>query len=83
MRVKVPKTGTKIRFTKPIKWHWFKNVTDDQKLLTLNGEYTVKKVEVASSSTYVWLEEMETYDEERNLPFFNLHSFEWDEDQSV
>ena len=68
--------GTKVKFTKPIKIHWFKTLVDDQKLLEVGKEYTIKKVEVASSATYVWLEEIPVYDEERDLPFFNYHSFE-------
>lgn len=67
--------GTKVKFTKPIKIHWFNNLVEDQKLLEVGKEYTIKKVEVASSATYVWLEEIPVYDEERDLPFFNYHSF--------
>ena len=67
--------GTKVKFTKPIKIHWFNNLVEDQKLLEVGKEYTIKRVEVASSTTYVWLEEIPVYDEERNLPFFNYHSF--------
>ncbi len=68
--------GTKVKFTKPIKIHWFTNLVEDQKLLEVGKEYTIKKVRVASSATYVWLEEIPVYDEERNLPFFSYHSFE-------
>ena len=68
--------GTKVKFTKPIKIHWFKPLVEDQKLLEVGKEYTIKRVEVASSTTFVWLEEIPVYDEERNLPFFNYHSFE-------
>lgn len=67
--------GTKVKFTKPIKIHWFNNLVEDQKLLEVGKEYTIKKVEVASSATYVWLEEIPVYDEERDLPFFSYHSF--------
>lgn len=68
--------GTKVKFKTPILGHWFINIVEDQKLLEVGKEYTIKKVQVASSSTYVWLEEIPVYDEERNLPFFNYHSFE-------
>ena len=68
--------GTKVKFTTPMLAHWFTNVVEDQKLLEVGKEYTIKKVEVASSATYVWLEEIPVYDEKRNLPFFNYHSFE-------
>lgn len=67
--------GTKVKFTKPIKIHWLKTLVEDQKLLEVGKEYTIKRVEVASSTTYVWLEEIPVYDEERSLPFFNYHSF--------
>ena len=59
-------TGTKVKFTKPIKIHWFNNLVEDQKLLEVGKEYTIKRVEVASSATYVWLEEIPVYDEKRN-----------------
>lgn len=68
--------GTKVKFTKPIKIHWFKTLVEDQKLLGVGKEYTIKRVEVASSTAYVWLEEIPVYDDERNLPLFNYHSFE-------
>ena len=68
--------GTKVKFKIPMLAHWFTNVVEDQKLLEIGKEYTIKKVEVASSATYVWLDEIPVYDEERDLPFFNYHSFE-------
>ena len=68
--------GTKVKFTKPIKIHWFNNLVEDQKLLEVGKEYTIRNVGVASSSTFVWLEEIPVYDEERDLPFFSYHSFE-------
>ena len=68
--------GTKIKFVKPIDQHWFYNVVNDQKFLEVGKVYTVDKVEMASSATYVWLEEIPIYDSERQLPFFNYHSFE-------
>jgi hypothetical protein len=74
--MKTPPVGTKIKFKTPILGHWFTNVVEDQKLLEIGKEYTIKKIGVASSSTYVWLEEIPIYDTERDLPFFNYHSFE-------
>lgn len=68
--------GTKVKFVKPITDHWFTNVVEDQKLLEIGKEYTVEKVEMNSSSTFVWLQEIPPYDEDRRLPFFNYHSFE-------
>jgi hypothetical protein len=68
--------GTKAKFVKPITHHWFNNLVEDQKLLEIGKEYTVEKVEIASSGTYLWLQEIPIYDEERDLPFFNYHSFE-------
>jgi hypothetical protein len=50
---------------------------DDQKLLVQGQEYTVRKTQLNSSSTYVWLEEIEVYNAERDLPFFNLLCFDW------
>jgi len=76
----LPKQGQKITFLKPIDIHWFTNVVEDQKLLEVGKEYTVRKTRLNSSSTHVWLNEIPTYDEERDLPFFNLSkgTFEWD-----
>jgi len=68
--------GTKIKFVKPITKHWFTNVVEDQKLLEVGGIYTVEKVEMASSATYLWLQEFPSYEEGKKLPFFNYHSFE-------
>ena len=79
--MRIPNKGQKIRFANPAKIHWFTNVVDDQKLLEVGAEYTVDKIHIASSATYVWLEEIECYDEERELPFFNLHSFEWEDEE--
>jgi hypothetical protein len=31
-----------------------------------------------SSSSFIWLEEIEPYDKERDMPFFNLWSFDWE-----
>ena len=72
-----PEDGQKIIFNEPIKIHWFKNVVEDQTLLEVGKEYTVRKTQLNSSSSFVWLEELETYDAERDLPFFNLWSFKW------
>jgi len=74
--MKTAPKGTKVKFVKPIDHHWFINLVEDQKLLEVGNIYTVEKVEVASSSTYLWLQEIPIYDEERDLPFFNYHSFE-------
>jgi hypothetical protein len=71
----VPK-GTKIKFVKPIKIHWFTNVVEDQTLLEVGKDYTVEKVEMSSSSTFVWLQEFPLRAEGRYTPFFNYHSFE-------
>jgi hypothetical protein len=68
--------GTKIKFVKPIKIHWFTNVVEDQKLLEVGKEYTVEKVEMSSSSTFVWLQEFPPHEEGKRLPFFSYHSFE-------
>ena len=75
----LPLPGQKIIFSKETKWHWFTNVIKDEaRLLTLGETYTVRKTELASSATYVWLEEFpdETQDG-REQPFFNMHAFKW------
>lgn len=79
--IKTPKVGQKITFAKPSKWHWFTNVIEDEKLLTLGEQYTVKEVEIASSASYVYLEEF--WDDEldmycRNQKMFNMHAFTWE-----
>jgi hypothetical protein len=72
-----PIVGQKIRYTLPTKFHWFTHVIDDEKLLELGKEYTVKKIEIMSSCVYVELVEFPFYDKERELPFFNLWAFSW------
>lgn len=72
-----PKDGSKVVFKKPATIHWFTCVVKDQELLELGKEYTVRKTELNSSSSYIWLEEIECYDQERDLPFFSVHCFEW------
>ena len=74
----IPKVGQKIKFVRPASVHWFKCVVEDQEKLELGQEYTVRMVEICSSATYVWLEEIECYDEDRDLPYFSLHAFEWE-----
>lgn len=74
----LPKNGQKVVFTEPLTMHWFTNVVADQKLLEIGKEYTVRKTNLNSSSTYVWLEEIEAYDVERDLPFFNMWCFDWE-----
>jgi hypothetical protein len=74
--MKTASKGTKVKFVKPIKIHWFNNIVEDQKLLEVGNIYTVEKVEVASSGTYLWLQEFPPYNEDRRLPFFSYQSFE-------
>lgn len=73
----LPNDGHKIKFTKPSEWGFINSTVDDQVFLETGKEYTVKKTQLNSSSTYVWLEEIECYDTERDLPFYNLGAFEW------
>ena len=73
-----PEDGQKITFNEPLVVHWFKNVVKDQELLEIGKEYTVRKTQLNSSSSFVWLEELEAYDKERDMPFFNLWSFDWE-----
>ena len=74
-----PEDGQKITFVEPLTTHWFTNVVEDQlRYLAVGQEYTVRKTQLNSSSSFVWLEELEPYDEERDMPFFNLWSFNWE-----
>lgn len=74
----LPADGQKVTFKWPCEHSWFVNVVDDQKYLAKDQEYTVRKSELNSSSAYVWLEEIEPYDVERDMPFFNLWCFDWE-----
>lgn len=74
-----PEDGQKVIFTEPLTIHWFTNIVQDQsRYLCVGQEYTVRKTQLNSSSSFIWLEELEPYDEERDLPFFNLWSFSWE-----
>lgn len=73
----LPEVGQKITFIRPTP-SWFTNVERDCELLVPGDEYTVRKTELNSSSTYVWLEEFsDILDVGRDQPFFNIASFEW------
>jgi hypothetical protein len=51
---------------------------EDQKKLIIGNEYTVRKTQLNSSSSYVWLEEFPSEnDDDEGSPFFSLSSFEW------
>ena len=79
----LPKVGQKIKFVKPA-FSWFINVVEDSKKLVTGQEYTVRKTQLNSSSTYVWLEEFPNVfdpndpNDGRDQPFFSMNSFEWD-----
>lgn len=77
-----PKPGQKVTYTTPSKWGFFTNVIEDEKnLLELGKEYTVRDVNLNSSSTYVYLEEfwVEGLDEYRNnQKFFEMGAFTWE-----
>jgi hypothetical protein len=78
----LPVRGQKIKYVKPTKFAFHSNVIADEKnLLELEKEYTVRRVELNSSSTYVFLEEfwIEGLDEYRNnQKCFNMHAFSWE-----
>lgn len=77
----LPLRGQKIKFVKPTKFAFHTNIIEDEKLLELGKEYTVRRVQLNSSSTYVCLEEFwdEELDEYRfNQKSFNMHAFEWE-----
>jgi hypothetical protein len=81
----LPKVGQKIKFIKPTR-SWFINVEKDAEKLIPGQEYTVRKTELNSSSTYVWLEEFPNifdYSDGRDQPFFNMASFEWDKSENI
>jgi hypothetical protein len=76
----LPKEGQKIKFVKPTKFALHTNVIEDEKLLELGKEYTVKKTELNSSSTYVYLEEFWDDDLDmyrNNQKCFSVGAFEW------
>jgi hypothetical protein len=79
----LPKVGQKITFVKSTP-SWFINVEEDVKKLIPGQEYTVRKTQINSSSTYVWLEEFPNiFDpndpmDGRDQPFFNMASFKWE-----
>lgn len=72
-----PKDGQKVTFTTPAKFAFHKNVVQDQELLEIGKEYTVRRTQLNSSSAYVWLEDIKAYNEEHDRPYFNLWSFDW------
>jgi len=78
----LPKPGQKVKYMNPTKFAFHTNVIEDEKnLLELGKEYTVRKVNLNSSSTYVFLEEfwVEGLDEYRNnQKCFSMHAFEWE-----
>jgi hypothetical protein len=75
----LPKVGQKIKFVEYPTFSFFKNVIEDSKKLVIGQIYTVRKTELNSSSTYVWLEEFpDVSNDGRELPFFMMGSFEWD-----
>ena len=78
----LPKPGQKIKYSKPTKFAFHTNIIEDENnLLELGKEYTVKQVNLNSSSTYVVLEEfwVQGLDEYRNnQKCFNMHAFEWE-----
>lgn len=78
----LPVRGQKIKYVRPTKFAFHSNVIEDEKnLLELGKEYTVRKVNLNSSSTYVFLEEfwIEGLDEYRNnQKFFSMHAFDWE-----
>lgn len=74
----MPKIGQKLIYTKPTEFAFHTNVIQDEKLLVIGREYTLKNININSSSVYIWLEEIECYNQERNLPYFNLWAFNWE-----
>lgn len=53
-----PKLGSKVKYTGTSKWFFFKNILEDaNELLEIGKEYTISKIELASSWCGVQLEE--------------------------
>lgn len=78
---RLPVVGQKIKFIKPVKFHWFNSLVEREKTLEPGKEYTVRHVELNSSSTYVWLEEFPDTDKHesgRGNMFFSMQSFQWE-----
>ncbi len=76
----LPKEGQKIKFVKPTKFAFHTDVIENEKLLEIGKEYTVKQTELNSSSTYVYLEEFWDDDLDmyrNNQKAFSMHAFEW------
>jgi hypothetical protein len=72
----LPKPGQKIKFREAAKYAFIpQTAQSEHNLLEQGQEYTVRDVELNSSSTYVWLEEFP--EENGHDVFFNLHSFDW------
>lgn len=70
----LPRVGQKITFKNPAKFAFIQATIQAEKdLLEVGKIYTVRNVQLNSSTTYVWLEEFP----DENV-FFNMHSFEWD-----
>ena len=77
----LPKEGQKITYKNVTKFALHSNAIDNEALLTLGETYTVKKVNLNSSSTYVYLQEFhdDTLDEYRaTQKFFSMQAFEWE-----
>lgn len=77
----LPQQGQKVKYVKPSEWCWHTDILENEKLLELGKEYTVRRVQLNSSSTYVCLEEFwdEDLDEYRhNQKSFNMHAFSWE-----
>lgn len=75
----IPDDGTKITFEKPVDFAFHWNVVEDQVLLEVGKEYTIRKVEIASSSTYVWLDELQPLEGDiHGRPYFSLWAFDWE-----
>lgn len=77
----LPVRGQKVKYTKPSTWCFHTNILENENMLEVGKEYTVRRVQLNSSSTYVCLEEFweEGLDEYRhNQKAFNMHAFEWE-----
>ena len=77
----LPLPGQMVKYAEPSKFAFFKDVIENEKLLKLGNYYTVKKTELNSSSTYVWLDEFWDNDIDehiQNQKFFNMYAFDWD-----
>lgn len=77
----LPKVGQKIRFEAYTKFSFHREIKENEKLLKIGEQYTIRKYHIGGSTTYVELEEFHdpNLDEYRsNQKMFSIFAFCWD-----